>query len=229
MHPSQTSFWANYAVGLYNPVGGYIAGKVWEDHDNPDAAAARFPNGTVAVKLLFTTASVTEVPFDVAVRHTRANSTTGWVFGAFQYDGNAPGRTPWEKMKPVGLIWGNDPTLTQARYVQGRRPVQSKIINRVIGGAQQHLGHNERLNGPVDNPDSSCLSCHSTASDPNFQPAVPPTQINGQSITDAQRMRWFRNIRSGQSFDPGRTSLDCSLQLSEGIRRFRLANEPPRN
>jgi hypothetical protein len=24
LHPSQTSFWANYAVGLYNPVGGYI-------------------------------------------------------------------------------------------------------------------------------------------------------------------------------------------------------------
>lgn len=258
LHPSQTSFWGNYAVGLYNPVGGYIVGKVWEDHDNPDAAAARFPNGTVAVKLLFTTASVTEVPYlkgafewdayvrtrgsqplaiqkvrllqiDVAVRDTRANSTTGWVFGTFQYDGNAPGRTPWEKMKPVGLMWGNDPTLTQARYVQGRRPVQSKIINRVIGGAQQHLGHNERLNGPVDNSASSCLSCHSTASDPNFQPSVPPTQINGQPITDAQRMRWFRNIRSGHSFDPERTSLDYSLQLSEGIRRFRLANEPPRN
>jgi len=258
LHPSQTSFWSNYAVGLYNPVGGYVVGKVWEDHESPNADAARFPNGTVGVKLLFTTASVTEAPYlrgafewdayvrlrgsqplaiqkvrllqiDVAVRDTRANSTTGWVFGTFQYDGTARGTTPWEKMKPVGLMWGNDPTLTQARYNQGSRPLQSKIINRVIGGAQQHLGHNERLNGPVDNPASSCLSCHSTASDPDFQPVVPPTQINGRPITDAQIMRWFRNIQSGESFDPGRTSLDYSLQLSEGIRRFRAANEPPNN
>jgi hypothetical protein len=45
LHPAQTSFWANYAVGLNNPLGGYTIGQVWADPNNPNAAAARFPNG----------------------------------------------------------------------------------------------------------------------------------------------------------------------------------------
>lgn len=62
--PQQTSQWNNYAVGFYNAPGGMTIGKLWADHAHPNIpAAASFPEGTVAAKLLFTTASVAEVPY----------------------------------------------------------------------------------------------------------------------------------------------------------------------
>jgi hypothetical protein len=248
LHPNQASTFANYAVGFYNPAGGYVIGQVWKDPDNPDPAAARFPDGTVGFKLLFTTATVSEVPYltnafewdahisatgssstrtvqkvrllqiDIAVRDSRANSTTGWVFGTFAYDGTAPGATPWDRMAPIGLTWGNDPSLTPTAFSGGARPAESVILNRVVGHTQ-HLGWLERLNGPVDNPRSSCLSCHSTAQDEPVSGALP-----GASLSNAQKMRWFRNIQAGSPFDAGQVSLDYSLQLSVGIERFRESN-----
>jgi hypothetical protein len=242
LHPQQTQFARNYAVSVYNPPGGYIIGQVWADPDSPNAAAARFPDGTVAIKLLFTQASVAQVPFlkntvewqghlanatgttrsiqtarllqvDVAVRDTRANSTTGWVFGTFAYDGEAAGATPWERMVPVGLMWGNDPTLTPQRFNSGSRPTQT-FINPDVR-TPQHLGWLGRLNGPVDNPVSACLSCHSTAQHRPARSPFPPT-----GASDTEKMRWFRNIRSGQPFDQGQISLDYSLQLAQGIENF---------
>ncbi|MFI4942801.1 MAG: SH3 domain-containing protein, partial [Burkholderiales bacterium] len=63
LHPQQSSQFKNYAVGLYNPSAGYIVGRVWRDHENPDASAARFSDGAVGVKLLFTTATAAQVPY----------------------------------------------------------------------------------------------------------------------------------------------------------------------
>jgi hypothetical protein len=40
-------------------------------------------------------------------------------------------------------------------------------------------------------------------------------------------MRWFRNIKAGISFDTGQISLDYSLQLSAGIKRFMEERRPP--
>ena len=204
----------------------------------------------MAVKLLFTTATVDQVPYlrnafeweahisasgssatrtiqkvrllqiDVAVRDTRADNTTGWVFGTFAYDGNASGATPWERMIPIGLMWGNDPTLTPARFAAGNRPVETVIVNRTVGTAQ-HLGWLERLNGPVDNPRSSCLSCHSTA---QYEPISGP--VPRATLPDADKMRWFRNIAAGRPFDTGQQSLDYSLQLSVGIENFNTSRRP---
>jgi hypothetical protein len=50
--------------------------------------------------------------FDVSVRDDR--STTGWLLGTFGYDGNAKGTTPWKRMVPLGLQWGNSPKVTFA-------------------------------------------------------------------------------------------------------------------
>lgn len=242
LHPNQTNTFSNYAVGLYNQTAGFVVGQVWKDHENPSLSAAKFPDGSVAVKLLFTMATVAQVPYmknafewdayvassgsntrsiqkvrllqiDIGVRDTRADSTTGWVFGTFAYDGDAVGATPWDRMVPLGVMWGNDPTLTQAQYDGGARPQQTVILNRTIG-ISQHLGWLERLNGPVDNPQSSCLSCHSTAQ------YVAPAPLPPSSASSATRMRWFRNIKAGDPFDAGQESLDYSLQLSEGIKRF---------
>jgi hypothetical protein len=237
---------------MYNRLGGYTIGQVWCDPKNPLALAARFPEGTVAFKLLFTTATPSQVPYlqdsfewqayvasshsgartiqtvrllqvDLAVRDARAASTTGWVFGTFVYDGTVPGNTPWERLVPLGLMWGNDPTLTRARYQAGDRPVETVILTDTIGGVPQHLGWSGRLNGPVDNPLSSCLSCHSTAQDPyvrSFAPAQNTPDAQGVSI-------WFTNIASGVPFMPGGASLDYSLQLAVGIRNF-ASNASPR-
>jgi hypothetical protein len=249
LHPQQTSFFSNYAVSVYNPPGGYIIGQVWSDPDDPDPSAARFPDGTVAIKLLFSQATVAQVPYlknsvewqahlnsggssrsiqtarllqiDVAVRDARADSTTGWVFGTFGYDGDAPGATPWERMVPVGLMWGNNPTLTPQAFANGSRPTQT-FINPDIK-TPQHLGWLRRLNGPVDNPRSACLSCHSTAQHEPTSATLPPT-----TISDAAKMRWFRNIKAGQPFDTGQISLNYSLQLALGIENFYRANPVPR-
>jgi len=245
LHPQQSSQWKNYAVGLYNPSAGHTVGRVWRDHENPDAGAARFSDGAVGVKLLFTTATVAQVPYlanafewdahvsllgsdarqvrkvrllqiDVAVRDSRADSTTGWVFGTFAYDGTAAGATPWDRMRPVGVTWGNDPTLTPA---SGGGPQESVILNRTFDGATLRLGWAGRLNGPVDSPDSACLSCHGTAQRRFVTGAVP-------TGTNTQRLRWFRNLAPGVPFEAGQTSLDYSLQLAGGIRNF-FANRQP--
>jgi hypothetical protein len=120
--PGQPGGIQNYAVGYYNDYGGWTIGQVWRDRGNPATAAVRFPVGTVSCKLLFTTATTTQVPylnnsltwqiapggtarsarllqFDVAVRDRNADRQpdgapgTGWVFGTFVYLGDESGAT----------------------------------------------------------------------------------------------------------------------------------------
>ncbi len=240
--PSQTASFANWAVGFYNAPGGYVIGQVWKDANAPNPAAVNIPDGTVACKLLFTTATVDQVQYlkndfewqanvstssggprsiqtvrllqvDVAVRDSRANTTTGWVFGTFVYDGNATGATPWDRLEPVGLMWGNDPSVTDATKTATTHLTQT-FINPAVGPAQ-HLGRAGRLNGPVDNPKSSCLSCHSTAE----------WQAKSNTLPDADDvMRWFRNIKATEAFDTGQQSLGYSLQIALGIERFQAAH-----
>jgi hypothetical protein len=50
---------------------------------------------------------------------------------------------------------------------------------------------------------------------PNLHTPFPPA-----GASDTEKMRWFRNIRSGQAFDQGQISLDYSLQLAQGIENF---------
>lgn len=239
LHANQSGTWENWAVSVYNPRGGYTLGRVWRDENAPDPTLAKFPSGTVSAKLIFTEAPVSEVPYlsgsvewqadinraagngprpilrllqvDVAVRDTRAASTTGWVFGTFIYDGNSPGATPWDRLAPVGLMWGNDPTRVGTAQMLRQTKINSNLQ------IPQHLGFEKRLNGPIDNPRSSCLSCHSTAQirlnlSESTRAAIPPAN----ATIDTLRL-YFRNIKSGKPFDTGALSLDYSLQLQNGI------------
>ena len=240
--PQQVHQWDNYAVGFYNAPGGMIVGRVWKAHGNPDPTVALFPNGTVAAKLIFTTASEAEVPYlkgspqwqayvyantsdpapkatspravlglrllqiDIAVKDDRLSDTTGWVFGTFVYGsgpGGQGGGSGWTNVSSVGVIWGNDPGYS------GTGPLLQTWMNPAVH--MPHVGYQGRLNGPIDNPISSCLSCHATAEVPSGA-MVPP---GGMSPAP-----WFQNIRSGTPFDPGRQSTDYSLQLSVGIANF---------
>ncbi|MEM7195731.1 MAG: hypothetical protein AAF402_12320 [Pseudomonadota bacterium] len=127
----QPSWFQSWGLALYNPAGGYALGKIWADPAQPNIDAVLFPVGTVMTKILFTNATLDQVPFlrdslvwdanifredgsnqrspqrvrliqiDFAVRDSRADNTTGWVFGAFVYDADLPGDTPFERMAPV--------------------------------------------------------------------------------------------------------------------------------
>lgn len=161
---------------------------------------------------------------DIAVRDARANAFTGWVFGTFAYHAQAKGNTVWKKLVPVGLMWGND-----ANKFEGQKLKETWINPEYLAlftfpnGAQMHVGYQGRLNGPVDNPTSSCLSCHATAQSPQFRPITPDTG------KPAELSSFFRNVKSGDPFDglPGSASMDYSLQMAGGIAAA-LANRPQR-
>jgi hypothetical protein len=111
-------------------------------------------------------------------------------------------------------MWGNDPNYS------GTGSLSQTWINPSVH--MPHLGYQDRLSGPVDYPTSSCLSCHSTGEVPAGA-LLPPAQ--------ADTAKWFRNIRSGEPFDPARQSTDYSLQTSVGIANFeahRAAASQPR-
>ncbi|MBU1376110.1 MAG: hypothetical protein KKE02_24215 [Alphaproteobacteria bacterium] len=240
----QSQQWNNYAVGFYNAPGAVVIGQMWKDHGHPNpAAAGSLPEGTVAAKLLFTTATVQQVPYlagaptwkvyvyanpndpspkptspravlevrllqiDIAVKDSRVASTTGWVFGTFVYGGGpgGPSGSGWTNVAPVGVMWGNDP----GSLAGG--PLKETWLNPAVH--MPHVGFQGRLNGPVDNPSSSCLSCHATAESPA-----------GQMI-GADPKRWFQNVPSGTPFDPGRQSMDYSLQLAVGLADFQQAQK----
>jgi hypothetical protein len=254
LHASQDKRVSNWAVGFFNPVAAYTIGKVWADPSAPNTTGVKFEDGAVAFKLLFTSASETQVPFlansmkwqanidlvdlvpasiqrqprdvlllqvDVAVRDTNADDTTGWVFGTFMYQNDAPGAGALDRLVPVGLIWGNDPGLTKKEYDAGTRAVQTWLNTAGMPATKSpHFGWLSRLNGPIDNPRSSCLSCHARA----VNPYVPGNTVP-QSDADADdpAKKFFTNTKAGEVYEgapAGTASLDYSLQLAVGVRQF---------
>ncbi len=239
----------NWAVGFYNSRGGYTIGRVWADEANPDPSKAKFPLHTVSCKLIFTAAPLAEVPYlegtleweadinraanagprpvlrllqlDVSVRDPRADFTTGWVLGTFQYQKDASASSDWWRhLVPVGMMWGND-----APRVLISQPPQEQWIN-TTRDPQLHLGLRDLLNGPIDNPRSSCIACHGLAQmamveDP--EPSLP--RVPNANASAATLQRYLRNIESGEAYSPDYVSLDYSLQLQVGISNFLEARE----
>jgi len=169
------------------------------------------------------------VQVDIAVKDGRA-PVTNWFFGTFAYRNEAPGTAAWRRLVPVGLMWGNDPTLSDAAAQGGQTPTESVVLNTF--GFTTPLGRGGRLNGPLDNRASTCLSCHMTAQKPNVA-----AFSTGASTPWAQAQCWFRNLSPTQAFgdpptattcgqnDGSLQSLDFSLQLQVGWRNWR-ATQP---
>lgn len=174
---------------------------------------------------------------DIAVKDKRAVQT-GWVFGTFIYNKNAKEfieyesdkeiNRAWLKLEPVGLMFGNDPKamLNKAETEEDDGRIIESVINQFIT-VKQHLGCAGRLSGPVDNPKSSCLSCHALAETPdNLNPeSVPYAKMACKENADIERL--FQNIKPPATFTPSDNlrkiyTLDYSLQLREGIFRFWL-------
>jgi hypothetical protein len=184
--------------------------------------------------------------FDIIVKDTQSSPTTGWVFMTLVYDKDAPGDDPWDKMVPLGVQWGNDPQATEAGM-----PLKENWNNPAAPlYATQTLGWGGRLTGPNDGgrndiavdgkvmrnaPDSSCMSCHSTAQWnvarhrmdsfllPSFATDAPPgfqlcgddgkPNPNGDVICSPapgskEWMKWFQNRPGTEAMDPGSFATD---------------------
>lgn len=170
---------------------------------------------------------------DVAVRDPDADSKTGWVFGTFVYDGRLPGTDPWKKLRPAGLMWGNDSTLSDESAALGVKPSEGVFLSNF--GLQRNFGRGGRMNGPVDNPESACLSCHMTAQFPATASMAPQAGMDWEVAKC-----WFRDLSAttpfggapsatscGQSV-AGQRSLDYSLQLAVGARNIAIAEQNSR-
>lgn len=186
---------------------------------------------------------------DIAIRDNR--SPMGWVFATFIYnekaepfinynfssEGERNGKMAWLKIEPTGLMFGNDPQAVK----KGDEIKESLLNTSLHSRIPQHYGCGDetnplkrRLNGPVDNPVSSCISCHSLSETPgNLQiDKVPYKDMGCENEGDKNIAYWFRNINPRNSQKPNELtftsstpqnpifSLDYSLQLREGISRY---------
>jgi hypothetical protein len=141
-------------------------------------------------------------------------------------------RNRWDNLVPVGMQWGNDEG-NRRDYYHTRCPDRTEIVpairESVINEDRNelpatHLGWNGRLNGPVDNPRSSCMSCHATAEYPIRSEMAPFFEKDPPAPGDDRWMRWFKNYRctgkGGVAFDKGSHSADFCIQLVQGIDNF---------
>jgi hypothetical protein len=186
------------------------------------------------------------IQLDVAVKDPRSTHT-GWVFATYVYDKSlAAEPVAWRRLTPVGLQWGNDPDVTGP----GAGTLDESWANNpaLPVAFQDQLGRDGRLNGPVDNPRSSCVSCHTTAQ--VVVGGAPLLAFRGVRLvppvpcSDAQDMTWFRNLTGATPFgamnsggggcslvspQPGSPpvhSTDYSLQLADGLESSLFYNNP---
>jgi len=168
------------------------------------------------------------VQMDIMVRDDRAPN--GWIFGNFQYNGAMNKPNKWMNLVPVGIMWGEDPEdSTNASNPKPTKTIINPNLKETIINPDAnelpptHLGWNSRLNGPVDNPMSSCYSCHSTAEYPQYalmSPLFNPDTLKNNPPGSQGWMRWFRNLKCGEPFTPEAHSMDFSLQLAISLQNF---------
>jgi hypothetical protein len=237
----------------------YLANPIeWQAYtlDPSPTVVAGSPTPTAPPVPPRTVRKVTLIQMDIMIRDDRAPS--GWIFGTFQYNGELANTMPWNNLIPVGLMWGNDPDYAEnnqnipvpdgyGKYpIQAvtQTPINSSLKETIINPDTNelpatHLGWEGRLNGPVDNPRSSCMSCHMTASYPaqDLSPMfVDPEQRWPTTTVEWNRwwMQWFQNVGwkngklekfhveypSSEKFPEPEYSLDFSLQLSAALQNF---------
>jgi hypothetical protein len=247
----------NYAVAYYDARGAHAYRQVWSTgtpgKDVANTAAMHMAEGSLVYKLLFSAAKPSDFPqdilansvsaavlpngggvavpvrllqIDIAVKDSRAGPT-GWYFATYAYDSNVQNTSPWRRMAPLGLMWGNDQTSPPL----GTAPIKESWINpNAPAYARQHLNVGGRLDGPVDNRESACMSCHSTAQAPVYAPMLPSKTCNPTPL----KVNWYRNLSGAQAFGsfdpdsancktaprtPASVAADYSLQLASTVDR----------
>lgn len=177
--------------------------------------------------------------FDMIVKDTQSAAQTGWVFSTLVYDKDAPGSDVWDKMVPLGAMWGNDPQSNSA--LPNPPPLTQNWINPAAPAyAKTTLGWGGRLSGPNDGAlndaiigsgpnrklvpnlaSSSCMSCHSPAEWPMksfLLPTTtnPPQNPQGDYLTmwppgSPQWMRWFQSRNGSTPQDAGTVAFDYDM------------------
>ena len=274
-------FFETWSVGFYNPCGAATLGEGWPASGEPAtykdekgrllARGMPFPEGTVVVKLLNTTADETHVPYLKGSTNWQANahtqtspttystceravrrvhlvqidlavvdlrSPTRWVYSTLGYDGTHPGKTIWDRMRPLGVQWGNDhetfPAVPQAKS----KPPRETLLSQMH--IPEHYGCGKRLAGVVDQPNSSCVSCHmgAYAPPPGVLP-VPGTNVPAIfgftgicSEFNQANANYFSDYAYPAAF-PGSTGevaaaipLDSSLQVQVAFAQYAVFKNP---
>lgn len=237
---------------------------------NPDLeeGQAQFKEGAVIIKLAFQTASPEQWPviegaasvplfldpndtglstvtdtwlfqLDIIVKDSIASPDTTWVFTTLVYDQDAEGDA-WDKMVPLGAMWGNDPDINSA---VDDSPLQENWINPDAPPySTATLGWGGRLSGPNDGavaspavvdgetiqnvPASSCMSCHGVAeyelesfllpspSDPEGTD-IPTVDSDGNLVLFTPGSddwnRWFQSRPGDEPQDAGLIPLDYDM------------------
>jgi hypothetical protein len=195
--PGDSQVWA---VGWYNAVGASQFAKIWNDPCQPsDSLATSLPDGTLSMKMLFTTASTSSVSNLVGSPQIQAaidptpqggppSARIAGMVRLLQVDFAVkdPRSTPtgwvfgtfaWIAPQTGDGVW--DP-LQLVGLHWGNDPgktsnLQEGWINTTLQGklygwpARPFMGFLGRVNGPADNLSSACLSCHSRSQLPRAQ------------------------------------------------------------
>lgn len=188
---------SDWGIGFYNDIACATAFNIFGSADRqastPDFTKANFPDGSVSVKVLFTTANldalkgaytwtanvsnpkstsralrpVRMVQIDVAVKDSTLKGTRpevdGWMMTTFYFDASYV--APSRHKEYVGALAG----LNKMRPIgiqTGFDPSTSLIFSdaKTNSANNTYYGADPKLlNGPADNPKASCLSCHGAA------------------------------------------------------------------
>lgn len=144
--------------------------------------------------------------FDIIVKDSNAAPETGWVFSTLVYDKYAPGEDAWDKMVPLGAIWGGNPKVVNLNPEALTPPVtvsQELTENWINLGSPTYsratLGWDGRLSGPNDGAvvtpawaggkyyhkgvaSAGCLACHSSAQYPMTSFLLPTSTYPPQTL-----------------------------------------------
>ena len=180
---------------------------------------------------------------DIAVKDDR--SPIGWVFGTFLYNANKQDAwessddtyNRWNRFDVVGLSWGDDSDISLMKNAPGAfvNPALTETwLNKDLIATQYEVPENQaymkfhglggRLNGPVDNPVSSCVSCHARASlvqDDLTRRHPMGIWEKGQKRADISLevfSEYFKTLPPGGREDGGFVFFDYSMQVAFGLQ-----------
>ncbi|MER8445032.1 hypothetical protein NKH52_17750 [Mesorhizobium sp. M1066] len=173
---------------------------------------------------------VNMLQLDLAVRDPNATKT-GWVFGTFVWMGPSKGDGLYDNLVPAVLMWANDADVFDDKIKESW--INPAVVAEFSGWDERpFLGFNGRANGPADNLNSSCLSCHAAArlplaKDGIARPGKFPVNLKNQKEVEDHVKLWFQDIQPGELFQPSNppavAAVDYSLQIRAAIERMCFA------
>lgn len=224
---------SDWGIGFYNDIACETANRVFgsagKAQEVPNFAGVQFPDGSVSVKILFTTANldalqgsfawhanvslpkstsrrlreVKLVQIDIAVKDSSLTGARkeidGWMMTSFYYDKNYQAPS---RHKFTGAFSG----LNKMRPIgiqTGFDPATSMIFkgSKTNSKDNSFYGANPQLlNGPADNAKASCLSCHGAAG------------TSTKMVPGVEHFNSYSSLRN--------LSLDFSQQLALAKRNF---------